>query len=257
MEAKQEGGIILVTGATSGFGEAIARKFAAQGWRVIISGRRRDRLDALARELDGLHGPVTHALRLDVRDRAEVERAIGALPPQWSFIDILVNNAGLASGFAPIQEGDPADWDVMIDTNVKGLLYVTRAVVPGMVARGKGHIINIGSTAGKDVYPKGNVYVATKFAVDALTKAMRLDLVEAGIKVTQVAPGAAETEFSEVRFHGDKVRAKQAYAGFEPLRAEDIAGIVHYAATLPPHVCINDITVTATAQANNTTIVRR
>ena len=151
MEAKQEGGIILVTGATSGFGEAIARKFAAQGWHVIISGRRRDRLDALARELDGLHGPVTHALRLDVRDHAEVERAIGALPPQWSSIDILVNNAGLASGLAPIQEGDPADWDVMIDTNVKGLLYVTRAVVPGMVARGKGHIINIGSTAGKDV----------------------------------------------------------------------------------------------------------
>lgn len=257
MGTKQEGGIILVTGATSGFGEAIARKFAAQGWHVIISGRRRDRLDALSRELDGLHGPVTHPLRLDVRDRAEVERAIRTLPPQWLPIDVLVNNAGLASGLAPIQEGDPADWDVMIDTNVKGLLYVTRAVVPGMVARGKGHIINIGSTAGKEVYARGNVYAATKFAVDALTKAMRIDLVEEGIKVTQVAPGAAETEFSEVRFHGDKARAKQTYAGFEPLKAEDIADIVHYAVTLPPHVCINDITVTATAQANNSTIVRR
>lgn len=257
MESKQEGRTILVTGATSGFGEAIARKFAAGGWRVIISGRRRDRLDALARELDGLYGPVTHALRLDVRDRVEVERAIKGLPAEWSVIDVLVNNAGLASGLAPIQDGDPADWDVMIDTNLKGLLYVTHAVVPGMVARGSGHIINIGSTAGKDVYPKGNVYVATKFAVDALTKAMRLDLVEAGIKVTQVAPGAAETEFSEVRFHGDKARAKQTYAGFEPLHAADIADIVYYAAMLPPHVCINDLTVTATAQANNTTIVRR
>ena len=257
METKQEGRIILVTGATSGFGEAIARKFAAEGWHVIISGRRRDRLDALSRELDGLHGPVTFAMRLDVRDRTEVERAISALPPDWSAIDVLVNNAGLARGLAPIQEGDPADWDVMIDTNIKGLLYVTRAVVPGMVARGRGHIINIGSTAGKEVYPKGNVYSATKFAVDALTKAMRLDLVEDGIKVTQVAPGAAQTEFSEVRFHGDKARAKQTYAGFEPLQAKDIAGIVHYAATLPAHVCINDITVTATAQANNTTIVKR
>lgn len=249
--------LILITGATSGFGEATARRFAAAGWRVLLCGRRRDRLDALKRELEGLHGPMAHAMHLDVRDRAEVERTIAALPDGWSAIDVLINNAGLASGLDPIQAGDVDDWERMIDTNVKGLLYVTRAVVPGMVARGRGHIINIGSTAGKEVYPKGNVYCATKHAVDALTKAMRIDLVEQGIKVTQVAPGAAETEFSEVRFHGDAARAKQVYAGFRPLAAEDVAEIVHYAATLPPHVCINDVVVTATAQANSTVIARR
>ncbi len=256
METKEPGRIILITGATSGFGEAMARMFAAEGWRVIISGRRRDRLDALTRELDGLYGPVTQALRMDVRDRAEVERAIASLPAAWSNIDVLVNNAGLALGMATIQEGDPEDWDVMIDTNVKGLLYVTREVVPGMVARGSGHIINIGSTAGKDVYAKGNVYSATKFAVDALTKSMRLDLLEAGIKVTQVAPGAAETEFSEVRFHGNRARAEKVYEGFQPLSAKDVADVVLYAATLPPHVCINDIVVTALAQANSNAIVK-
>lgn len=249
--------LILITGATSGFGEATARRFAASGWRVLLCGRRRDRLDALKRELEGLHGPMAYAVHLDVRDRAEVERTIAALPDAWSAIDVLVNNAGLASGLDPIQTGDVDDWERMIDTNVKGLLYVTRAVVPGMVARGRGHIINIGSTAGKEVYPKGNVYCATKHAVDALTKAMRVDLVDQGIKVTQVAPGAAETEFSEVRFHGDAARAKQVYAGFRPLAAEDVAEIVHYAATLPPHVCINDVVVTATAQANSTVIARR
>lgn len=257
METKSLGRIILITGATSGFGEAMARRFAAEGWRVIISGRRRDRLDALSRVLDGLHGPVTRTLRMDVRDRAEVERAISSLPASWSNIDVLVNNAGLARGFATIQEGDPDDWDVMIDTNVKGLLYVTRAVVPAMVQRGAGHIINIGSTAGKDVYPKGNVYAATKFAVDALTKSMRLDLLEAGIKVTQVAPGAAETEFSEVRFHGDKARAEKVYEGFQPLSARDVADIVLHAASLPPHVCMNDIVVTALAQANSNAIVKK
>ncbi|HEY0978106.1 MAG TPA: SDR family oxidoreductase [Flavobacteriales bacterium] len=248
--------LILITGATSGFGEASARLFAAEGWRVIISGRRRDRLDALKRELEGLHGPVVHALRMDVRDRAEVERAIAGLPADWSSVDVLLNNAGLASGLDPIQEGDIDDWEKMIDTNVKGLLYVTRAVVPGMTARNSGHIINIGSTAGKEVYPKGNVYCATKFAVDALTKAMRIDLVAHGIKVTQIAPGAAETEFSEVRFGGDAVRAKQVYQGFQPLRPEDVANIILYAAALPAHVCINDLVVTGTAQANSTTIHR-
>ncbi len=256
METKEQGRVILITGATSGFGEAMARKFAAEGWRVIISGRRRDRLDALTRELNGLYGPVTHALRMDVRYRAEVERAIASLPAPWAQIDVLVNNAGLARGLATIQEGDPDDWDVMIDTNVKGLLYVTRVVAPGMVARGSGHIINIGSTAGKDVYPKGNVYSATKFAVDALTKSMRLDLLEAGIKVTQVAPGAAETEFSEVRFHGDTARAEKVYEGFQPLSARDVADVVYHAATLPPHVCMNDIVVTALAQANSNAIVK-
>jgi 3-hydroxy acid dehydrogenase / malonic semialdehyde reductase len=249
--------LILITGATSGFGEATARLFASAGWRVIISGRRRDRLDALKRELTGLHGPVVHALRMDVQDRAEVDRALAGLPGEWTAIDVLVNNAGLASGLDTIEEGDIADWERMIDTNVKGLLYVTRAVVPDMVARGTGHIVNIGSTAGKEVYPKGNVYCATKHAVDALTKAMRVDLVAHGIKVTQVAPGAAETEFSTVRFHGDAPRAAQVYAGFTPLRAEDIAGIIRYVVELPPGVCINDLVVTSTAQANSTTIHRK
>ncbi|MBK6777784.1 MAG: SDR family NAD(P)-dependent oxidoreductase [Flavobacteriales bacterium] len=253
---------ILITGATSGFGEASARRFAAEGWRVIITGRRRDRLDALQRELEGLHGTVerghvAHVLRFDVRDRAAVDAAIAGLPPEWNTIDVLLNNAGLAAGLAPLQEGSADDWDRMLDTNVKGLLNVSRAVIPGMILRKSGHIINIGSTAGKEVYAKGNVYCASKFAVDALTKAMRIDLLEHGIKVTQIAPGAAETEFSVVRFSGDEDRAKQVYKGFDPLRAEDIADIVHYAATLPSHVCINDLVVTPTAQANSTNIVRR
>ncbi|MBP6574365.1 MAG: SDR family NAD(P)-dependent oxidoreductase [Flavobacteriales bacterium] len=253
---------ILITGATSGFGEASARRFAAEGWRVIITGRRRDRLDALQRELEGLHGTVerghvAHVLRFDVRDRAAVDAAIAGLPPEWNTIDVLLNNAGLAAGLAPLQEGSADDWDRMLDTNVKGLLNVSRAVIPGMILRKSGHIINIGSTAGKEVYAKGNVYCASKFAVDALTKAMRIDLLEHGIKVTQIAPGAAETEFSVVRFNGDEDRAKQVYQGFDPLRAEDIADIVHYVATLPRHVCINDLVVTPTAQANSTNIVRR
>ena len=253
---------ILITGATSGFGEASARRFAAEGWRVIITGRRRDRLDALQRELEGLHGTVerghvAHVLRFDVRDRAAVDAAIAGLPPEWNTIDVLLNNAGLAAGLAPLQEGSADDWDRMLDTNVKGLLNVSRAVIPGMIKRKRGHIINIGSTAGKEVYAKGNVYCASKFAVDALTKSMRIDLLEHGVKVTQIAPGAAETEFSVVRFSGDEDRAKQVYKGFDPLRAEDIADIVHYAATLPSHVCINDLVVTPTAQANSMNIVRR
>ncbi|MCC6841231.1 MAG: SDR family oxidoreductase [Flavobacteriales bacterium] len=252
---------ILITGATSGFGEAMARLFAQEGWRVIITGRRRDRLEVLKRELEGLHGTVeggavVHALRFDVRNPQEVERALASLPAEWSTMDVLVNNAGLAAGLDPIQDGRPDDWERMLDTNVKGLLYVSRAVIPGMIARGQGHIINIGSTAGKEVYPKGNVYCATKHAVDALTKGMRIDLLPHGIKVTQVAPGAAETEFSEVRFHGDRDRAKQTYAGFTPLTAKDVAAVVYFAATQPPHVCLNDIVVTPTAQANSTTIFR-
>lgn len=257
MDSIKEHPILLVTGATSGIGEAVARRFAGEGWRVIISGRRRDRLDALARELDGLHGAEVHPLRMDVRRRAEVERALNALPAEWGAIDVLVNNAGLARGFEPFQEGASDDWEEMIDTNVKGLLYVTRAVVPGMVARGAGHVINIGSTAGKDAYPKGNVYCATKAAVDAFTKALRIDLLAAGIKVTQVAPGAVETEFSQVRFHGDEAKARQVYQGFRPLTAKDVAGVVHYVATLPPHVCINDVVVTPTAQANSNFIMKK
>jgi len=251
----------MITGATSGFGEATARRFAAERWRVIITGRRNDRLDALRRELEGLHGNVAgpspvHVLRFDVRDNPAVEQAVASLPEDWKTISLLVNNAGLAAGFDPIQEGDLSDWDRMLDTNVKGLLHVTRAVLPGMIARKGGHIINIGSTAGKEVYPKGNVYCASKHAVDALTKAMRQDLLEHGIKVTQIAPGMAETEFSTVRFHGDADRAKQVYHGLVPLTGGDIANLVHFAATLPAHVCINDLVVTPTAQANSL-LVRR
>ena len=254
--------IILITGATSGFGEAMARRFVAEGQRVIITGRRKERLDVLQRELEGLHGTIdahdrVHCLHFDVRDKAEVEQAIGSLPPEWSEVDVLVNNAGLAAGMDPIQDGLVDDWERMLDTNVKGLLYVTRAVIPGMIERGKGHIINIGSTAGKEVYPKGNVYCASKHAVDALTKAFRQDLLPHGIRVTQIAPGLAETEFSVVRFHGDEAKAKLPYQGMEPLRPEDIAELAYYVTTLPPHVCINDLVVTPTAQANSTTVLRR
>lgn len=256
-----EAHVVLITGATSGFGEATARRFASEGWRVIICGRRRDRLDALKRELQGLHGPLeggnVHALRFDVRDNAEVERAFSSLPAEWRTIDLLVNNAGLAAGMEPIQSGSMDDWDRMIDTNLKGLLHVSRAVIPGMVERSKGHIINIGSVAGKEVYPRGNVYCATKHAVDALTKAMRQDLLPHGIKVTQIAPGLAETEFSLVRFHGDADKARQVYIGMQPLTGDDIANLVWFAATLPPHVCINDLVVTPTAQANSTQVVRK
>lgn len=253
--------IILITGATSGFGEATARRFASEGWRVIITGRRKERLEALRKELEGLHGtvegpPIIHPLHFDVRDNAAVAAAIGSLPEEWKSIDVLVNNAGLAAGFDPIQNGSLDDWNRMLDTNVKGLLHVSRAVISGMISRGRGHIINIGSTAGKEVYPKGNVYCASKHAVDALTKAFRQDLLPHGIKVTQIAPGMAETEFSVVRFAGDAARAKQVYAGVQPLTGEDIANLVWFAANLPAHVCINDLVVTPTAQANSTTVHR-
>ncbi len=248
--------IILVTGATSGFGEATARLFSANGWRVIITGRRRDRLDVLQRELEGLYGTieggtVAHVLRFDVRDHAAVEHAIGSLPEDWRNIDVLVNNAGLAMGRDPIQHGSLEHWDAMLDTNVKGLLYVSRVIMPGMIARGKGHIINLGSTAGREVYPNGNVYCASKHAVDALSKAMRVDLLPHGIKVTQISPGLAETEFSMVRFQGDTERANKVYEGIEPLVGDDIAQLIFFAVTLPGHVCINQLEVTPTAQANN------
>lgn len=254
--------IVLVTGATAGFGEATARRFAAEGWRVIITGRRKERLEALRKELEGLHGklegpPIVHPLHFDVRDNDGVQSAIAALPEEWRTIDLLVNNAGLAAGLAPIQEGDLEDWNTMLDTNVKGLLHVSRAVIPGMIARGHGHIINIGSVAGKEVYPRGNVYCASKHAVDALTKAMRQDLLPHGIKVTQISPGLAETEFSLVRFKGDEHKAKQVYLGMEPLRGADIADLVWFAATRPPHVCINDLVVTPTAQASSTQVLRK
>jgi 3-hydroxy acid dehydrogenase/malonic semialdehyde reductase len=242
--------IAFITGATSGFGRAIALKFAEHGWDVIIAGRRKDRLEDLRHLILDTYEVKVYSLSFDVRNRTEVEDELNAIPHFWKEIDVLVNNAGLAAGFSTIQDGNIADWEQMIDTNVKGLLYVSRVVIPWMVNRKQGHIINIGSTAGKDVYAYGNVYCATKFAVDALSKSMRIDLLPHGIKVTSVNPGSAETEFSLVRFKGDAEKAKNVYKGFHPLQAEDIADIVWFAASRPHHVGINDITVTPLAQAN-------
>jgi NADP-dependent 3-hydroxy acid dehydrogenase YdfG len=239
----------LITGATSGLGRAIALRLAKEEYDVIITGRREDRLEELEKEIEIKYGARVYALCFDVRVYAEVEKAITGLPEEWSAIDVLVNNAGLAVGLAPIQEGIIDDWERMIDTNIKGLLYVTRTVSPGMVARKSGHIINIGSIAGKDVYPNGGVYCATKHAVDALSRAMRMDMLPYNIKVTQVCPGAVETEFSLVRFKGDRARADQVYAGFENLVAEDIAEAVSFAVLQPPHVDIQDMLVMPTAQA--------
>jgi 3-hydroxy acid dehydrogenase / malonic semialdehyde reductase len=242
---------ILITGATSGFGEASAQLFAKNGHAVIITGRRADRLKKLEEKISAAFHTKVLPLCFDVRDQEATAKAISSLPDEWKKIDVLVNNAGLASGLEPIQEGKLDDWEKMIDTNVKGLLYVSKAVIPLMIQRGKGHIINIGSTAGKEVYANGNVYCASKYAVDALTKGMRIDLLQHGIKVTQIAPGAANTEFATVRFHGDKQKADQVYKGYQPMVAEDVAGLIYYATTLPDHLCINDLVVTSLAQANS------
>jgi len=250
MEHKRE--IVLITGATSGIGLACAKIFAENGHNLIITGRRADRLSKISKELSHNYSVKILSLHFDVRDNKAVQQVIANLPEEWSKIGILINNAGLAVGLNTIQEGDIDDWERMIDTNIKGLLYVTRAVLPGMVERKKGHIINIGSIAGKEVYPNGNVYCATKHAVDALTKGMRIDTVKYGIKVTQVAPGAVETEFSVVRFKGDKEKADNVYKGFEPLHPEDIAAVTYFATTLPAHVNINDMVVMPTAQASAT-----
>ncbi len=240
--------IIMITGATAGFGRAIAVKFANNGYNLIITGRRKERLDELEQELKKTKAEVL-SLSFDVRNRSEVGSVIQKLPPEWKEIDILVNNAGLAAGLSHIDDGDTDDWDRMVDTNVKGLLYVTREVAPLMVARNKGHIFNISSIAGKDVYENGNVYCATKSAVEALSKAMRIDLLRHSIRVTNIAPGMAETEFSIVRFKGDKEKADAVYKGVKALSAEDIAGVIYFCATLPEHVCINDLTITPTQQA--------
>ncbi|MCU0461476.1 MAG: SDR family NAD(P)-dependent oxidoreductase [Bacteroidales bacterium] len=241
--------IIMVTGATAGFGRAIAIRFAQNGYNIIITGRRKERLDEVEKELAGFKVEVL-ALNFDVRNRYEVEDTISGMPDEWKKIDILVNNAGLAVGFEHIDKGNPDDWDRMVDTNVKGLLYVTRAVAPLMVARDKGYIFNIGSIAGKGVYEGGNVYCASKAAVDSLTKSMRIDLLKHNIRVTQIAPGMAETEFSLVRFKGDKERAGSVYKGFKALSAEDIANVIYFCATLPDHICINDLSITPTQQAD-------
>lgn len=247
---------ILVTGATSGFGQAIAHKFAENGYDVIITGRRIDRLAALKAELEQKYGVDVITLNFDVRDRAEVEESAKELSDKVEHLDILVNNAGLAAGLATIDDGDVDDWDTMIDTNVKGLLYVTKTMLPLIKKSEQGHIINIGSTAGKVAYKNGNVYCATKYAVDALNQTMRIDLLPFRIKVTAINPGMAETEFSVVRFKGDEEKAKNVYDDLEPLTANDIADIAYYTASLPIHVCINDITVTCTNQANSTYTIR-
>ncbi len=246
---------VLVTGATSGFGKAIATVFAKNGYDVCITGRRKERLQELKVELEKTYNVNITTLSFDIRKREEVTIAVDELKTFYDTIDILVNNAGLAAGLSTIDEGDMDDWDTMIDTNVKGLLYITRQVLPMMKAKG-GHIFNIGSTAAKMVYKNGNVYCATKFAVDALNQAMRIDLLHYGIKVTGVHPGMAETEFSIVRFKGDEDRAGNVYKGFEPLHPEDIADTVYYCATLPPHVCINDLTITCTNQANSVVTIK-
>ncbi|NCT94025.1 MAG: SDR family NAD(P)-dependent oxidoreductase [Chitinophagaceae bacterium] len=243
--------IILITGATSGFGKAIAETFAAAGWNCIITGRRADRLEAIATSLRSQYAIQVLPLVFDVRDRVAVTTQISQLPAAWQAIDVLVNNAGLALGRDPFDTANLDDWDTMIDTNLKGLLYVSKAVLPFMTARQKGHIINIGSTAGKEVYKDGNAYCASKHGVDAISKAMRIDLLPHHIKVTAIHPGAAETEFSLVRFKGDETKAGLVYDGYHALQAADIAGITYYAATLPAHVCINDLVVTCLAQANS------
>ncbi len=241
---------ILITGATSGFGKTTAEKFAGSGFRVIVTGRRNERLKKLEKELTENFNAEIHPLCFDVRDKNKVRKAIDSLPAEWKSIDLLVNNAGLAAGFDNFTEASIDDWEQMIDTNVKGLLYVTRQVLPLMEQSLSPYIFNIGSTAGKYVYEKGNVYNATKFAVDALSQAMRIDLLSKNIRVTAIHPGAAETEFSLVRFKGDKEKSNKVYKGFKPLAAEDIADIIFYCANLPSHVCINELIVTPTAQAN-------
>lgn len=242
--------IILVTGATAGFGKAIAEQFAAKGWDIIATGRRADRLTALSEHLTNQYKVRVLPLTFDVRDKAAVSAQLDALTESWQNIDVLVNNAGLALGRDFFDQANMDDWEIMIDTNIKGLLYVSRAVLPYFEKRGRGHIINIGSTAAKDVYPMGNVYCATKSAVEAISKAQRIDLLSKKIKVTAIHPGAAETEFSLVRFKGDQHESDKVYQGYQALEAKDIADIAYYVSNLPDHVCINDLVVTCTAQAN-------
>jgi len=242
----------LITGATSGIGMATARLFAANGVNLVLCGRRVDRLEALKEELS--ERVRVHSLVFDVRNKELVFKSIGGLPKDFSEINILINNAGNAHGLDPIHKGSTDDWDAMLDINVKGLLYVSKAVLPGMLERGSGHIINIGSTAGKEVYPNGNVYCASKHAVDAINQGMRLDLNGKGIKVAAINPGMVETEFSQVRFKGDKDRAANVYKGFTPLSPEDIADIIWFAVTRPPHVNIADLTVMSLDQASSTVV---
>lgn len=244
---------ILITGATAGIGLATARLLAEEGYRLILCGRRKERLLQLKEELAASSAAV-HTLSFDVRNRQAVEEALNSLPDSFKTIDVLVNNAGNAHGLDSIAEGNPDDWDAMIDINVKGLLYVSKAIIPQMVERKAGHIINIGSIAGKEVYPKGNVYCASKHAVDAINKGMLQDLNPFGIKVTAINPGLVETEFSLVRFKGDEDRAKSVYQGYQPLRPEDVAEVILFALSRPAHVNISDLVLLPTAQASATIV---
>jgi 3-hydroxy acid dehydrogenase / malonic semialdehyde reductase len=247
----------LITGATAGIGEACAHLFAREGYDLILTGRRQDRLDQLAQYLNNTYNVRIATAAFDVRRRDQVEHHLGTLPAELKHIDVLINNAGLSQGLDPINKGAYDDWDTMVDTNIKGLLYVSKLVANWMIENGSGHIINLGSIAGKDVYPNGNVYCATKAAVDTLTKGMRMDLLQYGIKVTAVHPGAVETEFSEVRFKGDKDRAKKVYEGFTPLTAHDVAETIWWVASRPAHVNVNDLVLMPTAQATGSMIQRR
>jgi len=249
--------IALITGATAGIGEACAKVFARENFNLILTGRRQDRLEKVAEQLKKEYNIEVTLLSFDVRNRNEVVSKLESLDEQWRKVDVLVNNAGLSQELDPIQNGSYDDWDTMIDTNIKGLLYVTKVVSNWMISNGSGHIINLGSIAGKETYANGNVYCATKSAVDALNRGMRIDLLPYGIKVSAIHPGAVETEFSEVRFKGDKERAKKVYEGFEPLVAEDIAETIWFLASRPAHVNINDLIIMPTAQATATMIHRK
>lgn len=249
--------VVFITGASAGIGRSCALAFAREGAKPILAARRLSRLEELAAELKSKPGEDILLLGLDVRDQPAVELAVKSLPSEWNAIDILVNNAGLSRGLDKIYEGNVKDWEEMIDANIKGLLYVSRAVIPGMVERGQGHIINIGSISGHEVYPGGGVYCATKFAVEALSKGMRLDFMGTGLRVSQVSPGMVETEFSLIRFRGDKDRAEKVYQGLTPLTPDDIAAAVVYCATRPPHVNVSEMIVMPTDQASTTMVYRK
>lgn len=249
--------IALITGASSGIGEACAHVFARQGFDLVLTGRQTEKLEKLAEALNIQFNTKVAVSAFDIRNKEAVQHNLETLPAEWKKVDVLINNAGLSKGLEPINEGSTDDWDLMIDTNVKGFLYVTKVVSNWMIANKSGHIVNLGSIAGKEVYPNGNVYCASKHAVDALNKAMRIDLLPHGIKVTSINPGAVETNFSNVRFNGNAERAKKVYEGFEPLTAMDIAETIWFIVSRPAHVNINDLTIMPTAQANGITIRRR
>lgn len=249
--------IVFISGASSGIGMACARSFAREGANLILAARRKERLEKLASELKEEFNTESRILFFDIQNYQEIKEAFNSLPENWKNVDILINSAGLAKGMQKLQDGNPDDWDVMINTNIKGLLYLTREVLPFMVKRESGHIINLGSTAGHDVYPSGNVYCATKFAVNAITQSLRIDVLDKSIKVSSVDPGMVETEFSVVRFSGDIERAKNVYKGVDPLTPHDVADAILYCATRPKHVNINEIILTPVAQAQSNFVVRK